>query len=92
MWETKPPVGYEELSDNVKFVIDDLSYEKDLYIKNKPAQKKSIHPPTPTPDQPSPQDKTPVKIPKTGDITLIVMVVAGFISFILGIKMVKEKE
>ena len=92
LWETKPPVGYEELSDNVKFVIDDLSYEKDLYIKNKPAQKKSIHPPTPTPDQPSPQDKTPVKIPKTGDITLIVMVVAGFISFILGIKMVKEKE
>lgn len=82
LWESKPPVGYEGLSGSVKFVIDDTSFEKDIYIKNKPL------PPPPVP----PNDNPPVKIPKTGDINLIVMVAAGLVCFVLGVKMVKENE
>ncbi|WP_138159987.1 MSCRAMM family protein [Peptoniphilus catoniae] len=94
LWETKPPVGYEGLSTGIRFVVDDDSFSKDLYIKNKPTYEEPK--PNPNPDNPKHEDtpgpKPPIKIPKTGDINLIVMICAGFISFILGIKMVKENK
>ena len=99
LWEVKPSHGYEPLGELLSFTIDEHSLETDLVIKNKP-----IPPPPPPPeerDKPKPppnesdkpkKPKRRRKIPKTGDISLILMSIFGVICSILGGVLVKENK
>ncbi|WP_019138885.1 LPXTG cell wall anchor domain-containing protein [Peptoniphilus timonensis] len=76
IWETKAPDGYALLQGSLKFEIDDSSFEKVLIIENRIKDDKS----------------SPLPLPKTGDITLIVLVVAGAIMVGLGKYLIKDKK
>lgn len=92
IWEVKPQAGYEPLGEMVSFVIDTKSLEKDLVIENKP-----VNPP-PEDEKPKkpPKDKEkpkkPRRIPKTGDVSLILMSIFGVILSIWGGVLVKENK
>lgn len=72
IWETKAPDGYTLLQGNLKFEIDDNSFEKVLIIENR--------------------KEPPIPLPKTGDITLIVLVIAGAVMIGLGKYLIKDKK
>lgn len=76
IWETKAPEGYALLQGSLKFEIDESSFEKVLIIENRIKDDKS----------------SPLPLPKTGDITLIVLVVAGAIMVGLGKYLIKDKK
>ena len=76
IWETKAPDGYTLLQGSLKFEIDDNSFEKVLIIEN------TIEG----------GDESPLPLPKTGDITLIVLVVAGAVMIGLGKYLIKDKR
>ena len=88
----KPQAGYEPLGEMVSFVIDTKSLEKDIVIENKP-----VNPP---PDEEKPKKppkdkekpKKPRRIPKTGDVSLILMSIFGVILSIWGGVLVKENK
>lgn len=92
IWEVKPQAGYEPLGEMVSFVIDTKSLEKDIVIENKP-----VNPP---PDEEKPKKppkdkekpKKPRRIPKTGDVSLILMSIFGVILSIWGGVLVKENK
>lgn len=92
IWEVKPQAGYEPLGEMVSFVIDTKSLEKDIVIKNKP-----VNPP-PEDEKPKkpPKDKEkpkkPRRIPKTGDVSLILMSIFGVILSVWGGVLVKENK
>ena len=92
IWEVKPQAGYEPLGEMVSFVIDTKSLEKDLVIENKP-----VNPP-PEDEKPKkpPKDKEkpkkPRRIPKTGDVSLILMSIFGVILSVWGGVLVKENK
>lgn len=90
IWEVKPQAGYEPLGEMVSFVIDTKSLEKDLVIENKP-----VNPP-PEKEKPKPPEKEkpkkPRRIPKTGDVSLILMSIFGVILSIWGGVLVKENK
>lgn len=76
IWETKAPEGYSLLNGSLKFEINDNSFEKVLIIENRIKDEK----------------ETPRPLPKTGDITLIVLVVAGAVMVGLGKYLIKDKK
>ena len=102
VWEVKPAGGYEPLGELQSFVIDENSLVNDLVIKNTPI------PPPPEKDKPKPppeggekpkkpprdkdKPKKPRRIPKTGDISLILMSIFGVICSIWGGILVKENK
>lgn len=90
VWEVKPAGGYEPLGELQSFVIDENSLERDLVIKNTPV------PPLPEKDKPKPPEKEkpkkPKKIPKTGDISLLLMSIFGVICSVWGGVLVKENK
>ena len=102
VWEVKPAGGYEPLGELQSFVIDENSLVNDLVIKNTPI------PPPPEKDKPKPppeggqkpkkpprdkdKPKKPRRIPKTGDISLILMSIFGVICSIWGGVLVKENK
>ena len=71
-------------------MIDTKSLEKDLVIENKP-----VNPP-PEKEKPKPPEKEkpkkPRRIPKTGDVSLILMSIFGVILSIWGGVLVKENK
>lgn len=91
LWEVKPAGGYEPLSGAESFVIDGNSLELDKVVENKPV------PPPPEKDKPKPppekeKPKKPRKIPKTGDISLLLMSIFGVICSVWGGVLVKENK
>lgn len=94
LWEIKAPNGYEPLSSSIKFIVSADSLKKELVIKNNP----QATPPGKTPPGETPPGKTPpnddkhVNIPKTGDVQLLMMSVAGLLSGMLGVKILKDNE
>ncbi len=76
IWETKAPEGYSLLNGSLKFEINDNSFEKVLIIENRIKDEK----------------ETPRPLPKTGDITLIVLIVAGAVMVGLGKYLIKDKK
>lgn len=94
LWEIKAPAGYEPLSSSVKFIVSADSLKKELVIKNNP----QTTPPGKTPPGETPPGDVPpyddkhVNIPKTGDVQLLMMSVAGLLSGMLGIKILKDNE
>lgn len=91
LWEAKAPRGYEGLSQALVFKVDQESLKKDMIIENKKGEIKY-----PKLDKKENPGKAPgkkqVKIPKTGDISLILMTLAGLLSVVCGIKLVKENK
>ncbi|WP_311562197.1 MSCRAMM family protein [Peptoniphilus duerdenii] len=93
LWEVKPAGGYEPLSGAESFVIDGNSLELDKVVENKP-----VPPPPDDEEKPKkpPKDKDkpkkPRRIPKTGDISLILMSIFGVICSIWGGVLVKENK
>lgn len=88
LFEVKAPEGYKLLSEPVEFKIEEQGGETQdiMMIKNK----KDTTPPkgtTPPPTSPS----NPIKIPKTGDIILPLLTLAGLFIFATGFKLTKEK-
>lgn len=94
LWEIKAPAGYEPLSSSVKFIVSADSLKKELVIKNNP----QTTPPGKTPPGETPPGDVPpyddkhVNIPKTGDVQLLMMSVAGLLSGMLGVKILKDNE
>ncbi|MBS4881759.1 MAG: LPXTG cell wall anchor domain-containing protein [Peptoniphilus harei] len=76
IWETKAPKGYSLLNGSLEFEINDNSFEKVLIIEN------TIEG----------GDEAPLPLPKTGDITLIVLVIAGAVMVGLGKYLIKDKR
>ena len=94
LWEIKAPEGYAPLSGSVKFIVSASSLKKELIIKNTPQERK---PKEKIPKEKKPGGKTPyddkhVKIPKTGDVQLLMMSVTGLLSGLLGVKILKDNE
>lgn len=93
LWEVKPAGGYEPLSGAESFVIDGNSLELDKVVENKP-----VPPPPDDEEKPKkpPRDKDkpkkPRRIPKTGDISLILMSIFGVVCSIWGGVLVKENK
>ncbi len=98
VWEVKPAGGYEPLGELQSFVIDENSLERDLVIKNTPVPPPEKDKPKPPPekDKPKPPEKEkpkkPKKIPKTGDISLLLMSIFGVICSVWGGVLVKENK
>ena len=94
LWEIKAPAGYEPLSSSIKFIVSADSLKKELVIKNNPQGT----PPGKTPPGETPPGNIPpyddkhVNIPKTGDVQLLMMSVAGLLSSMLGVKILKDNE
>lgn len=94
LWEIKAPAGYAPLSGSVKFIVSASSLKKELIIKNTPQERK---PKEKIPKEKKPGGKTPyddkhVKIPKTGDVQLLMMSVTGLLSGLLGVKILRDNE
>ena len=99
VWEVKPAGGYEPLGEIQSFVIDENSLERDLVIKNTPVPpppEKDKPKPPPKKEKPKPPEKEkpkkPKKIPKTGDISLLLMSIFGVICSVWGGVLVKENK
>lgn len=102
LWEIKAPYGYKPLEGNIKFEINKDSLKEDILIENKkdgePVPKKEDEPkPKPKPEdkeKPKPKDekKIKIKIPKTGDISLLILIIAGLSFIMLGKKILKDEE
>ncbi len=101
VWEVKPAGGYEPLGELQSFVIDENSLVNDLVIKNTPVPPPEKDKPKPPPEggekpkkPPREKDKPkkPRRIPKTGDISLILMSIFGIICSIWGGILVKENK
>lgn len=82
--EIVPPKGYRPLSESIKFVIDDNSKDIEIIVNNdrEPEIIPEVVKPNTTPNMPN--------MPKTGDITLIVMVISGVLLSFMGIRLIKE--
>lgn len=86
--EIIPPEGYKVLSETIKFEISGESDKFEIVIKN---NKEETTPKETTPKETEKKEKKKkIKVPKTGDITLIVMVLAGALLFYIGKKLIKE--
>lgn len=86
--EIIPPEGYKVLSETIKFEISGESDKFEIVIKN---NKEETMPKETTPKETEKKEKKKkIKVPKTGDITLIVMVIAGALLFYIGKKLIKE--
>ena len=101
LWEVKPAGGYEPLSGAESFVIDGNSLELDKVVENKPVPPPEKDKPKPPPEggekpKKPPKDKDkpkkPRRIPKTGDISLILMSIFGVVCSIWGGVLVKENK
>ena len=101
VWEVKPAGGYEPLSGAESFVIDGNSLELDKVVENKPVPPPEKDKPKPPPEggekpKKPPKDKDkpkkPRRIPKTGDISLILMSIFGVVCSIWGGVLVKENK
>lgn len=101
LWEVKPAGGYEPLSGAESFVIDGNSLELDKVVENKPVPPPEKDKPKPPPEggekpKKPPRDKDkpkkPRRIPKTGDISLILMSIFGVVCSIWGGVLVKENK
>lgn len=79
--EIIPPKGYQALSETIKFEVSGESDKFEIVIKN---DKET------TPKETDKKPNRKIKVPKTGDITLIVMVIAGALLFYIGKKLIKE--
>lgn len=95
LWEVQAPEGYQALTGPVAFTINANSRAEDLLIKNKPVNgppgKPSGPPPSGPPPSGSPPPKT-INIPQTGDISLLLLALAGGICIILGRWLLKERQ
>ena len=78
IWETKAPKGYSLLNGSLEFEINDNSFENVLIIENK--------------IEGGDESPLPPPLPKTGDITLIVLVLAGAVMVFLGKYLIKDKK
>lgn len=90
LWEVKSAGGYEPLSGAESFVIDGNSLELDKVVENKPVPPPEKDKPKPPPEKEKP--KKPRKIPKTGDISLLLMSIFGVICSVWGGVLVKENK
>ncbi|MGI5949815.1 SpaA isopeptide-forming pilin-related protein, partial [Peptoniphilus sp.] len=86
LWEIKAPEGYELLAEGVKFTINENSKFNRVDIANKKEPTDVPNVPPNTPNTPPPR----IRIPKTGDITLIVMSIGGAIIAAMGVGLVKK--
>lgn len=95
LWEVKPPKGYSALSGPVKFTVNKESFDRIIRIEDKKIPER---PPKNPPEVPSetppgnPPEKPPIIIPKTGDITLILMLIVGLTLSISGYRIVKKNS
>lgn len=95
LWETQAPQGYATLSGAISFVVDGQSLEKDLVIENKPVE--TVPPKTTPPGSPTkpPSSWTPSKhvvIPRTGDISLLLLALAGCMSALAGRRLIRDNK
>lgn len=89
--EVVPPKGYRPLTSSVKFVVDGDSIGTTIIINNDLEETPPNNPDKPNePNRPSEKPKRPM--PKTGDITLIVMIVAGVLLSFMGTRLIKEDK
>ena len=83
LWEIKATEGYKLLNGYVEFDVEkDSSFNK-IEIENE-RDKAYISPDSP------PNSKTPGEIPKTGDITLIVLTISGIVLSLVGLSLIKK--
>ena len=78
LFEIKPAPGYYPLSSEKSFQIDEFSLDKVLFIENEHIEIK--------------KHKIKKRIPKTGDISLILMSALGLICSIMGAVLIKENK
>lgn len=88
LWEIKAPEGYELLSEGVKFSINENSKFNRVDIAN--YKEPPVKPSEPPNASSTPPPISGGKIPKTGDITLIVMTIGGAIMAAMGVGLVKK--
>lgn len=97
LWETQAPKGYISLSGPIRFEIDAKSLKEDITIKNKPAENTPPPKTTPpgTPYTPPSGGFPPSKhlvIPKTGDISLLLLALAGVMCALVGRRLLKDNK
>lgn len=85
--EAEAPEDYILSAEVTKVLIDSQSYKKEFSIYN---EKKPTPEPGPGPEPEKPGPENP--IPKVGDITLIVMFIAGLIFVLVGRFLIKSEE
>lgn len=91
LWEVRSPIGYWVLSQPIEFSVEMNSDKKNLIkIKNRknPSDIRKDHLGNPNADSHSRKGI----IPKTGDVTLILMVLSGGTLWLLGYLLVKEGQ
>lgn len=89
LWEVNAPDGYRLLSEPIEFTVGDGTRELLLTIKNE----EGPPPPETPPENPPETPPTPPTglIPKTGDITILIMTLVGFVLIGLGRHLVREE-
>lgn len=92
LWEVKPAGGYEPISGAESFVIDGNSLELDKVVENKPVPPPDDEEKPKKPPKDKDKPKKPRRIPKTGDISLILMSIFGVVCSIWGGVLVKENK
>lgn len=88
LWETQPPKGHSALSDSVRFVIEEGSFNQMIEISDRRIPE--VPPANPPVEPPIAPEKPPIVIPKTGDITLLLMVLVGGVFSAIGYRLVRE--
>ncbi|WP_054252571.1 collagen binding domain-containing protein [Neofamilia massiliensis] len=78
--EAEAPEGYVLCQDEIEVVVNSESFDKTIDVEN-------FKKPIPTPDD---EGETP--IPKVGDITLIIMFIAGAIFVLVGKYLIKSER
>ncbi|MDO4662409.1 MAG: SpaA isopeptide-forming pilin-related protein [Tissierellia bacterium] len=88
--ELKAPDGYVKLAQRIEFKIDGKNEDdKVLVIENTP----NTPPGKTTPPGPNePNSPKRISVPKTGDIVIFVLALAGALFVIMGIKMIRTKD
>ncbi|MDY3118222.1 MAG: SpaA isopeptide-forming pilin-related protein [Peptoniphilus sp.] len=92
LWEVKAPAGYEPLSTSVKFIVSAESLKKNLVIRNNPQTSTPPGSLKSSKGSKASRDDKHVKIPKTGDVHLLLMSMGGLLSGLLGAKILKDND
>lgn len=91
LWEIKAPKGYDPLNGSVSFKVTEQSETRRITIKNERAGGKSGGGSSSGGERSSGGSSAKRgKIPKTGDITLIILAAAGIALALAGVRLVKN--
>lgn len=89
LWESQAPKGYKALDGSIRFKFDRNIENRTIEIKN---YKNPEEPPVVPENPPTPPPVNRIDIPKTGDITLILMSILGLVFISVGFKLTRENN